>query len=132
MYIYSFLSFGLDDDADLVRRLPIESVGTIVDEVGPCEKMGPLKKIPPASRKNGGPLKNTGGGLKDAVRRYTTPIMGSIYSMVTIEKTQVIVFMQLYYLHSHLAKATSTMAQINIAITSSNIRLHLLFVLFCC
>ena len=41
-------------DADLVRRLPIESVGTIVDEVGPCEKMGPLKKISPASRKNGG------------------------------------------------------------------------------
>ena len=92
MYIYSFLSFGLDDDADLVRRLPIESVGTIVDEVGPCEKMGPLKKIPPASRKNGGSLKKWGGGLKDAVRRYTTPITGSIYSMVTIEKTQVIVF----------------------------------------
>ena len=79
-------------DADLVRRLPIESVGTIVDEVGPCEKMGPSKKIPPASRKNGGSVKNTGGRLKGAVRRYTTPIMGSTYSMVTIEKTQVIVF----------------------------------------
>ena len=57
---------------------------------------------------------------------------GFRFKMVTIEKTQVIVFMQLYYLHSHLAKATSTMAQINIAIISSNIRLHLLFVLFCC
>ena len=53
MYIYSFLSFGLDDDADLVRRLPIESVGTIVDEVGPCEKMGPLKKYPRLKKKWG-------------------------------------------------------------------------------
>lgn len=87
-----FCRSGMGGDADLVRRLPIESVGTIVDEVGPCEKMGPLKKIPPASRKNRGPLKNTGGGLKDAVRRYTTPIMGSIYSMVTIEKTHGFVF----------------------------------------
>ena len=41
-------------DADLVRRLPIESVGTIVDEVGPCEKMGPLKKYPPPQEKMGG------------------------------------------------------------------------------
>ena len=40
-------------DADLVRRLPIESVGTIVDEVGPCEKMGPLKKYPPPQEKMG-------------------------------------------------------------------------------
>ena len=86
-----FCRSGMGGDADLVRRLPIESVGTIVDEVGPCEKMGPSKKYPHLKKK-WGPLKNTGGGLKDAVRRYTTPIMGSIYSMVTIEKTQVIVF----------------------------------------
>ena len=62
---YTFIHFcrsGMGGDADLVRRLPIESVGTIVDEVGPCEKMGPLKKIPPASRKNGGPLKNRAAG----------------------------------------------------------------------
>lgn len=78
-------------DADLVRRLPIESVGTIVDEVGPCEKMGPLKKYP-RSKKKWGAFEKYGRWVKDAVRRYTTPITGSIYSMVTIEKTQVIVF----------------------------------------
>ena len=40
-------------------------------------------------------------------------------------------FMQLYYLHNHLAKAKRTMAQINIAIISSNIRLRLLLYYFC-
>ena len=86
-----FCRSGMGGGADLVRRLPMESVGIIVDEVGPCEKMGPLKKYPPPQEKMGA-FKKWGGRLKDAVRRYTTPIMGSIYSMVTIEKTQVIVF----------------------------------------
>ena len=49
-----FCRSGMGGDADLVRRLPIESVGTIVDEVGPCEKMGPLKKYPPPQEKMGG------------------------------------------------------------------------------
>ena len=49
-----FCRSGMGGDADLVRRLPIESVGTIVDEVGPCEKMGPSKKIPPPQEKIGG------------------------------------------------------------------------------
>ena len=46
-----FCRSGMGGDADLVRRLPIESVGTIVDEVGPCEKMGPLKKYPHLKKK---------------------------------------------------------------------------------
>lgn len=51
---YTFIHFcrsGIGGDADLVRRLPIESVGTIVDEVVPCEKMGPLKKYPRLKKK---------------------------------------------------------------------------------
>lgn len=48
-----FCRSGMGGDADLVRRLPIESVGTIVDEVGPCEKMGPSKKYPPPQEKMG-------------------------------------------------------------------------------
>lgn len=84
-------------DADLVRRLPIESVGIIVDEVVPCKKMGPSKKYPRLKKKWGAFKKNTGGGLKDAVRRYTTPITGSIYSMVTIEKTHKIVYVVILF-----------------------------------
>ena len=49
--------------------------------------MGSLKKYP-RSKKKMGAFKKWGGGLKDAVRRYTTPITGSICSMVTIEKTR--------------------------------------------
>jgi hypothetical protein len=52
--------------------------------------MGPLKKYP-RSKKKWGAFEKWDGRLKDAVRRYTTPITGPIYSMVTIEKTQVIV-----------------------------------------
>lgn len=117
-------------DADLVRRLPIESVGTIVDEVGPCEKMGPSKKYPHLKKK-WGPLKKWGGGLKDAVRRYATPITGSIYSMVTIEKTHGFVC-AVIYLHNHLAKAKAAIIQNDVPIISASIRLHLLLCCFCC
>jgi len=50
-------------DADLVRRLPIESVGIIVDEVVPCKKMGPSKKYP-RLKKKWGLLKKYGRQVK--------------------------------------------------------------------
>ena len=65
-------------DADLVRRLPIESVGTIVDEVVPCEKMGPSKKIPPPQEKIGGLQK-----MGRQVKRRCAPVYYPLESILT-------------------------------------------------